>query len=61
MHRPLSEHSPGALAPATGVYEQINIFGQPNGIRVSVECGQPLQHAPIGHFWRRLDPDVAPT
>jgi len=50
-----SEHSPGEPAPAAGLYEQINIFGQPNGIRVTMGHGQPFPRAPIGHFWRTVE------
>jgi hypothetical protein len=45
------EHRPGEAAPAAGTYEQLNIFGSPTGIRVSVAHGQALPPAPIGHFW----------
>lgn len=50
-----SEHSPGEFAPASGDYEQINIFGLPNGIRTSLALGQMLPLAPVGHRWRPVD------
>jgi hypothetical protein len=30
------ERAPGDPAPAAGAYEQLNIFGRPNGIRVDM-------------------------
>jgi hypothetical protein len=30
------EHAPGEAVPVTGIYEQLNIFGRPTGIRVAV-------------------------
>lgn len=56
-YRSSSEYSPGECAPAIGIYEQINIFGQPNGIRADVAQGHPFPAAPIGHFWRRVEGD----
>jgi hypothetical protein len=46
-----SEHAPGETAPVAGTYEQLNIFGRPTGIRVSVAHGHPLPAAPVGHNW----------
>ncbi len=54
----MSEHLPGEAAPDHGAYEQTNIFGRPNGIRITVARGQMLPDAPVGHFWRRVDPDA---
>ena len=51
------EHAPGDLAPAAGTYEQLNIFGRPNGIRVDVSYGQPFPRAPVGHLWRSVEVD----
>jgi hypothetical protein len=48
------EHASGESAPAAGTYEQINIFGHPNGIRVDMNHGHPFPQAPIGHFWRAV-------
>jgi hypothetical protein len=45
------EHAAGETAPAAGTYEQLNIFGRPTGIRVSVAHGHPLPAAPQGHNW----------
>jgi hypothetical protein len=33
------EHAPGEPAPAAGTYEQVNVFGHPNGIRVCMSTG----------------------
>jgi hypothetical protein len=50
MTRP-SVHVPGQPAPASGTYEQINVFGSPTGVRVTVAQGQPLPMAPVGYSW----------
>jgi hypothetical protein len=47
------EHAPGEAAPATGTYEQRNIFGTLIGIRVSIAHGQSMPSAPLGHTWTR--------
>jgi hypothetical protein len=44
-------YAPGHPAPASGIYEQINIFDSATNIRVHVPRGQPLPAAPIGHSW----------
>jgi hypothetical protein len=49
------EHSPGDPAPSAGTYEQINIFGRPNGVRVDIAQGHQLPAAPIGHVWRQAE------
>jgi hypothetical protein len=49
------EHAPGETAPEEGEYEQVNIFGRPIGIRVSLKHGNPLPEAPIGHAWRLVE------
>jgi hypothetical protein len=51
----LPEHGPGDPAPGAGTYEQINIFGRPNGVRVDMNHGHPFPRAPIGHTWRRVE------
>jgi hypothetical protein len=51
------EYRPGEAAPTEGTYEQINILGQPTGIRVDVPSGHPLPRAPIGHVWRLIGKD----
>jgi hypothetical protein len=47
------EHRPGERAPATGDYEQLNIFGTPTGWVVQIREGEPLPAAPSHHTWRR--------
>jgi hypothetical protein len=54
MARP-SVYIPGQSAPASGTYEQINVFGSPTGVRVTVAEGQPLPTAPVGHNWAIAD------
>jgi hypothetical protein len=49
------EHVPGEPAPFAGTYEQANIFGRPNGIRIDVYHGHSLPAAPIGHTWRLVE------
>jgi hypothetical protein len=51
------EHRPGEPAPTGGTYEQLNILGQPNGIRADVPHGHPLPRAPVGHVWRLVGED----
>jgi hypothetical protein len=53
------EHAPGDAAAAAGVYEQLNVFGRPTGIRVALTHGHPLPNAPIGHSWMLIDEDTA--
>jgi hypothetical protein len=48
------EHNPGDRAPATGDYEQLNVFGTPTGWVVHVREGEPLPAAPSHHTWRRM-------
>ena len=45
------EHEPGASAPLSGVYREVNIFGTPTGRRVQVQEGEPLPSAPVGFSW----------
>jgi hypothetical protein len=42
------EHTPGELAPAGGIYELLDIFGSPTGVRIKVEHGYPVPAAPRG-------------
>ena len=51
----IEEHRPGDRAPATGHYEQLNIFGMPSSCVVLVREGEPLPAAPRGFTWRRTD------
>jgi hypothetical protein len=53
------EYAPGDDAPAGGTYEQLNVFGRPNGVRVMVNDGHLLPHAPRGHTWRLAQDDEA--
>jgi hypothetical protein len=49
------EHAAGEPAPAAGIYEQLDIFGSPTGIRAKVMCGHLLPAAPLGHNWARVN------
>ena len=51
------EHAPGETAPVAGTYEQLNIFGRPTGVRVSVAHGHALAAAPVGHNWSLAEED----
>jgi hypothetical protein len=50
-----SEHQPGAHAPATGHYEELNIFGTPTGRVEHVREGERLPHGPRGFTWREIE------
>ena len=49
------EHQPGTQAPATGRYEQLNIFGTPTGVVEHVREGERLPDAPRGFTWRQTE------
>jgi hypothetical protein len=49
------EHQPGARAPATGRYEELNVFGSPTGRIERVREGEPLPASPRGHSWRPIE------
>jgi hypothetical protein len=53
------EHAPGEAAPAAGIYEQLNIFGRPTGIRVTLARQHPLPGAPLGHNWTLVEEHTA--
>ena len=46
----------GTPAPASGSYEQHNVFGRATGHLVTVAQGQPLPALPRGFAWRLLGP-----
>ena len=47
------EHQPGAHAPATGHYEELNVFGSRNVEHVRE--GERLPHGPRGFTWRQIE------
>ena len=49
-----TEHRPGDAAPATGHYEELNVFGTPTGAVVHVREGDRLPGAPRSFTWRRI-------
>ena len=51
------ERRPGAAAPSTGHYEELNVFGNPTGKVVHAEEGSKLPAAPRGFSWRHVLPD----
>ena len=48
------EFQPGDLAPATGEYEQLNVFGTSTGWVELMQEGEPFPKAPRGFSWRPL-------
>jgi len=48
------EYRPGAPAPSTGHYEELNVFGSPTGKVVRAEEGSKLPAAPRGFSWRHV-------
>jgi hypothetical protein len=57
MH-PNEEYLPGDRAPATGYFEQLNVFGSSAGKVVHVSKDAPLPAAPRGFTWRRTCRDA---
>jgi len=51
------EHQPEEAAPATGYYEQINVFGTPTVTVIHIREGEQLPAAPRGFTWRRVRPE----
>ena len=49
------EHQPGTHAPATGHYEELNVFGSPTGKVEHVVKGERLPRTPIGFSWRHIE------
>jgi hypothetical protein len=50
-----AEHAPTDKAPASGRYEQLNIFGTPTGTTAHVREGETLPAAPLGYTWRQIE------
>jgi hypothetical protein len=48
------EHQPGTHAPATGHYEELNVFGTPTGRLAHVREGERLPGSPRGFSWRQV-------
>ena len=48
------EHQPGLHAPATGHYEELNVFGTRTGKVEHVHEGEQLPSAPRGFTWRQV-------
>jgi hypothetical protein len=57
-----ADYPPGYLAPATGVYRLLNVFGTATPTRAHAMEGQPLPDARLGYSWRleRLAQDTQP-
>jgi hypothetical protein len=50
-----NEHQPGAHAPITGHFEELNIFGSPTGRVEPAQEGERLPPAPLGFSWRLIE------
>ena len=46
------EHLPGAQAPVTGRYEELNVLGSRTGLAVYAKEGDRLPVLPRGFMWR---------
>jgi hypothetical protein len=46
-----TEHPPGAIAPVTGHYRLLNVFGTPTGLSAHMRRGEALPAAPRGYGW----------
>jgi hypothetical protein len=49
------EHQPGFPAPATGHYEELNVFGTQTGRIEHVREGERLPRGPRGFTWRQVE------
>lgn len=49
-----NEYQPGERAPASGQYEELNVFGSQTGQVVVVLADEDFPPAPRGFTWRRL-------
>jgi hypothetical protein len=49
---PCAERPAGHLAPVTGLYRLLNVFGTPTQIVTRVVQDQPLPGTPTGHSWK---------
>ncbi|HLJ06328.1 MAG TPA: hypothetical protein VKT26_08650 [Acetobacteraceae bacterium] len=47
-----NEVRPGERAPATGSYEELNVFGVRTGKVLHIRTGEALPAAPRGFSWR---------
>jgi hypothetical protein len=50
-----TEHQPGAYAPITGRFEELNIFGSATGKVEHLQEGERLPPAPLGFSWRHIE------
>jgi hypothetical protein len=50
-----SEQQPGAPAPATGRYAELNVLGARTGRVQHVVKGDSLPGAPLGFSWRLIE------
>jgi hypothetical protein len=50
-----ADYMGGTRAPASGTYEQLNVFGRATGHRVAVKKDDPLPPLPRGFTWRPAD------
>jgi hypothetical protein len=50
---------PGDPAPQDGAYQDHNVFGTPNGQKVTLLAGERLPPLPIGFTWKLVDHECA--
>jgi hypothetical protein len=48
------EHLPGELAPHSGEYHELNVFGTPTGWSRYIQKGERLPVLPRGFTWRHV-------
>ena len=49
-----TDHRPGELAPASGQYSLLNVFGSMSSEAAQVLRGNRLPPAPLGFTWRMV-------
>ena len=51
---------PDGLAPAAGLYEEVDTLGLPTGLRMRAWKDEQLPRSPSGHRWRLVPGDSDP-
>jgi len=49
------EHAPGDVAPADGLYHELNVFRRPSRTELMLSAGDTLSSAPVGFSWLLMD------
>jgi hypothetical protein len=50
-----NEYPPGTAAPASAMYETVNLFGRRTGHRIRAELGEALPALPRGFTWALVE------